>query len=72
MNEMKRAYSSDDVRELIEARLKAEHDEATRMEGARLDGLAEGLQEAAARMLASGIDRETILDVLGLPPDALD
>ena len=91
LDAMKRAYASDEVRELIEFRKKALNDEATRMARARRQGLAEGraegraegieqgkvvgkavgLQEAARKLLEQGMDRETVLRMLGLPPETL-
>ncbi|MBI4861012.1 MAG: PAS domain S-box protein [Candidatus Riflebacteria bacterium] len=85
MPEMKRAYATSEVREMIEFRLKAQRDEATRLARARREGIAdglekgraegkaegktEGLREAARRLLDSGMDRDTVLSTLGLPPD---
>ncbi|MBI4861010.1 MAG: hypothetical protein HY815_12255 [Candidatus Riflebacteria bacterium] len=93
LDAMKRAYATSEVREMIEFRLKAQRDEATRLARARREGIAdglergraegkaegktegkaegktEGLREAARRLLDSGMDRETVLSTLGLPPD---
>ena len=78
---MKRAYASDDVREMIECRRKAENDERTRLGRAvrqslaqgraegKAEGKVEGLREAARKLLDSGMDRETVLRTLGLPAD---
>jgi len=87
LDAMKRAYATDEVRQLIEFREKALHDEATRLARARREGLTEGiekgiekglkkgriegLQEAARKLLDQGMDRETVLRMLGLPPEAL-
>jgi predicted transposase/invertase (TIGR01784 family) len=88
---MQRAYGDSEVRELIEARRKAEHDEATRMAWAiqqgelkgelkgklegklegSLEGELKGKIEIARRMLAAGMDRETILQLTGLRVDDL-
>jgi len=62
LNEMHRAYASTEVRELLESRRKAEHDEATRLARAH----REGKREVARQMLAAGIDRKTILQLTGL------
>jgi predicted transposase/invertase (TIGR01784 family) len=83
LNAMRRARASDEVRELIEAREKAGHDWATRMEHAELEGLRKGLEkgrqegqgrllETARRMRQAGMTTEMILQVTGLPPEALD
>lgn len=93
---MRRARASEEVRELIEARRKAEHDYATRMEQAMEEGLARGLargrelgleqgrelgleqgreaalRETARRLLAAGVDRSTVAETTGLPPEVVD
>jgi predicted transposase/invertase (TIGR01784 family) len=67
---MQRAYGDSEVRELIEARRKAEHDGATRMAWAiqqgELKGELKGKLETARRMQAAGMDRKTILQLTGL------
>lgn len=71
---LKRAYAKDEVRDMIEARLKAEHDEATRMESARLqgkledklEGKLEGKLESAQRLIENGMEREEVARILGL------
>jgi len=45
LDSMRRAYASDEVRELVEMRMKARRDEATRLYFARQEGLQEGRQE---------------------------
>ena len=67
LNEMRRAYASSEVRELMESREKAAHDEASRMERA----LTKGKLEIARRMLAAGMERETILRLTGLKDNEL-
>ena len=79
---MNKAYARDEVRELIEARLKAEWDEASRLGAATRQGLAEGreqglavgkaegLQEAALKMQALGMDGETIFKATGIRLEA--
>jgi predicted transposase/invertase (TIGR01784 family) len=42
---MTRAYARDEVRDMIEARRKSEHDEATALKAARDDGKLEGKRE---------------------------
>ena len=66
VKEMRRAYASSEVRELMEARRKAEHDEASRLAHAHSAGKLEGKLEDARQMLAAGISRETVLQVTGL------
>jgi hypothetical protein len=61
---MKRAYARD-KRERIDARRKAEHDEATRLETAR----PEGKIELARRLLENGIPRDQVLQLSGLKPE---
>jgi predicted transposase/invertase (TIGR01784 family) len=57
VNEMRRAYADSEVRELIEARRKAEHDEATRMAWAiqqgKLEGKLEGMRKAVRHRRAT-------------------
>ena len=79
LNAMQRARMSDEVREMMEIRERAAHDEATRLERAvrEAEGVAEGVaegeargvREAARRMLAAGMDRDVVLRTLGLPAD---
>jgi len=59
---MKKAYARDDVRELIEARRKAEHIDATRMEAAELRGEL----KSARRLIEHGMSREQVAEILGL------
>ena len=77
LDEMRRASASQEVREMIEFRRKAEHDEASRLERARNEGLEKGREEGARRTLIAtarrmredGLDDETIHRVTGLSPD---
>ncbi|MHB2016712.1 MAG: Rpn family recombination-promoting nuclease/putative transposase [Candidatus Xenobia bacterium] len=71
VDRMRRARAGDEVRELIEARLKFEHDEASRLGRARREGQQEERREMARRMLERGMDRESVLAVTGLQPDEL-
>jgi len=76
LEKMRQASASEQVREMIEFRRKAEHDEATRLESARLDGLEEGrteaLQEAARSLREAGVPDEAILKATGMRPEDLD
>ena len=70
---MREASARDQVREMIEFRRKAEHDEATRLEQARIEGREEGrqegrqetLQEVARRLRASGVGRAQLFENRG-------
>ena len=70
LESMRRAYAKDPVREMIEAREKAERDEISRLHTARLEGKLEGKLEGqlelARGLLLAGVDRATILSVSGL------
>jgi predicted transposase/invertase (TIGR01784 family) len=72
---LNRAYARDEVREMIEARRKAEHVEATRLKQAhehgKLEGKLEGMRQSAQRLLAHGMQREEIARVLGLDLDSV-
>lgn len=59
--------ASEEVRELVESRLKAERDEITRLSRAR----QEGQLLAAQKMLAKGVDPQVLCEALGLHPDDL-
>jgi len=54
LESMRKAQASDEVRELIELRLKAQHDEATRLYYAREEALQEGLQKGLQKGLQEG------------------
>ncbi len=85
---MRKAQASDEVRELIELRLKAQHDEATRLyyarQEARQEGLQEGLREGlqegrremqvqtARQMLEAGLDWASITRFTGAVPGDLE
>jgi predicted transposase/invertase (TIGR01784 family) len=68
---MRKAYASDEVREMIEMRLKAKRDEASRMQHALQTGRQEGRLDVARRMLAQGLEREVVMKCTGLGPDEL-
>ena len=84
MEKLREASASERAREMIELRRKAEHDAATRLEDARLDGLEQGLQqglqqgrddamrEAAKRLRDAGVSDEAIQKATGLGPEDLD
>lgn len=76
LDSMRRARASDEVRELIEARRRAEHELATRLEQATEEGRAAGrdaaLQETARRLIAAGVDPATVVDTTGLPPEVVE
>ncbi len=81
---LRRARASDEVRELIEMRLKASHEWASQMEQAEREGLEKGRQEGrqeghrekqlevAQRMRRAGMTTETIAQITGLTPEELD
>ena len=73
LKSMRRAYASDEVREIIEARLKAQRDEASRLEHATQQGVQQGVQETeqriARRMMEQGVDSAIIFHATGLRPD---
>lgn len=60
------ARASDEVRELIEARLKAGHDWATQVEAAENRGFERGIAEVARRMRDQGFDEEAVQKATGL------
>nr|WP_326074298.1 Rpn family recombination-promoting nuclease/putative transposase [Paenibacillus alba] len=64
-----------ETRRLYEMRQKALHDEASSMEGAREEGERQGelkgRLEVATKMLAKGMDMESISDFTGLPIEEL-
>ncbi len=81
LDSMRNARADYEVRELIEMRMKAVRDEATRMEQAHLDGVAKGLErgrqegleqarqallETARRMLEEGMPPESVARLTGL------
>lgn len=72
LESMRRAYAKDPIRELIEAREKAELDDLNRLHTARLEGELKGKLEMARRLLAAGVDRETILGAAGLTAAEMD
>src|SRR5690606_28625712 len=54
LNEMLRASEDDHIRELIEAREKARHDEASKLYNARMEGIAKGEQIGIAKGISQG------------------
>ena len=84
VDSMRKAYARDEVRELIEAREKAERDQLSRLHQARKEGRAEGREEgreegrqeglrsAALGMASAGFGREQIAKTLGVPLQQLD
>jgi len=54
LDAMRRASASQEVREMIEFRRKAEHDEASRLEHARNEGLEKGREEGLEKGLEKG------------------
>jgi predicted transposase/invertase (TIGR01784 family) len=68
--------ASEEVREMLEFRMKAERDEATRLSRARKDGREEGRLrgrlEAGRKMLAAGVDIQTVCGALELTPEQLE
>ncbi len=72
VDSMRKAYARDEVREMIEAREKAERDEVSRLRHAERKGLEQGLRQAAIGMSTSGISREQIEKALAVSPTQLD
>lgn len=74
MEAMHNAYSDDEVRLLIEARMRAEWDENTRLHEATQKGEARGEAKArlevAQKMAQAGIDAKTIAAVTGIQLDS--
>ncbi|MBI3926569.1 MAG: hypothetical protein HY319_13595 [Armatimonadetes bacterium] len=66
---MRKAQASDEVRELIELRRKALHDEATRLEEAVNRGRQEALRQTACGMCEEGFADEVVARLTGLTPD---
>jgi predicted transposase/invertase (TIGR01784 family) len=64
--------SEDEANRMIyEARLKAQRDEYSRIQGARREGLEEGLEKAARALKALGIPVEKITQATGLSADEI-
>ncbi len=55
LNEMLRASDDDQLRELIEMRQKARHDEASRMYNATIEAQAQGMSQGIAQGMAQGM-----------------
>lgn len=72
VDSMRKAYARDEVREMIEAREKAERDEVSRLHNARQEGRQEGLRTAAIGMSSSGLSREQIVAALQVTRDQID
>lgn len=72
MNEMKRASSDPIVRELMEAREKAVHDEAERLAEAEEKGMEKGKKEDARKMKEKGFDIDTISEITGLSREEIE
>lgn len=72
VDSMRRAYARDEVREMIEAREKAERDEVSRLNNARQEGRQEGLRTAAIGMLNTGLSREQIVEALAVTREQVD
>ena len=88
LESMRPAYAKDPVREMIEARQKAERDEISRLETARLegklagklegrlegkiDGRLEGKLEMTRALLVAGVDRQTVQKASGLTDAELE
>lgn len=60
-----------ETRRLYEMRQKALHDEASSMEGAREEGEKKGKLEVASKMLAKGMDLESISEFTGISIEEL-
>ncbi|MBT9584324.1 Rpn family recombination-promoting nuclease/putative transposase [bacterium] len=73
---MNQAFARDEVRELIEARIRFQRDEATRLDRAKQEGLKQGLEqgrrEVARNLLLSGASLEMISLATGLSLDDLN
>jgi predicted transposase/invertase (TIGR01784 family) len=76
VDSMRKAYARDDVREMIEAREKADRDELSRLHHARKQGLQQGLQQglrqAAIGMVKAGLSQAQIKTALGVSQAELD
>ncbi len=72
LHEMKKASSDPIVRELMEAREKALHDEAERMAEAEEKGMAKGKSEDALKMKQKGFDIDTIAEITGLSKEQIE
>ncbi|MBI3926659.1 MAG: PD-(D/E)XK nuclease family transposase [Armatimonadetes bacterium] len=57
LESMRKACASDEVREMIELRMKAMRDEATRMEAAVQQGLEQGLEQGLQQGLQQGLEQ---------------
>jgi flagellar biosynthesis/type III secretory pathway protein FliH len=59
LDAMRRASASEEVREMIEFRRKAEHDEATRLEQARNEGVDQGVKKGVEQGMKEGMEQGT-------------
>lgn len=64
LERMRRAYARDAVRELIEAREKAEHDEVSRLRAARESGEAIGEARVRTAMVLGLLRQGVAMDVI--------
>ena len=83
LDAMNRALARDEVREMIEARLKFQRDEATRLEVALQQGIEKGIQQGiekgvrqerthvALKLLSTGFPVDAISQATGLSPEEL-
>ena len=60
-----------EARRLYEMRQKALHDEASSMEGAREEGEKQGTVKVAVKMLAKGMDLESVSELTGISIEEL-
>ena len=75
MESMRKAYARDEIRELMEAREKAERDRISDLACARREGLSQGLsqgrKEIALQLRQMGMPPEEIVRATGLPLNEL-
>ncbi len=64
--ELQKLNSDREMRQLIEAREKARHDEATRFAEAELRGKLSKMREIAEKLLAEGMPIAKVADLTGL------
>ena len=57
IDSMRKAYARDEIREMIEAREKAERDEISRLHQARKEGLEKGLEQGLEKGLEQGLEQ---------------
>ena len=66
LESMRRAYATDRVRALIEAREKAERDELSRMQHSKAKGEAKTTAKLGRAMLANGLPPAQVAKLTGL------